>query len=205
MIGTREGTCIKFWSTGPVLKPFCHTNSLSSCTSTSYLRPPHTRRQKISLCVVVLMWIGPNFLSWRNSWHARSKNVLSDVWQWPIIYRDSWASTCNEKWDWQHKENNKRMSVPCMLGIGSIIKYNLWSHSEILASVWWAMIRTDLTPTKNQRLPNKKLTSVWWPLRPMQTNPTLLANNSQHCWAQQCCDLLRLFAWNHNNVGTCFV
>ena len=31
---------------------------------------------------------------------------------------------------------------------------------------------------------------------------TLLANNTQHCWAQQCCDLLHPFAWNHNNVGT---
>ena len=38
----------------------------------------------------------------------------------------------------------------------------------------------------------------------MQTDPTLLANNTQHCWAQQCCDLLRPFAWNHNNVGTCW-
>ena len=27
---------------------------------------------------------------------------------------------------------------------------------------------------------------------------------TQHCWAQQCCDLLRPFAWNHNNVGTCW-
>ena len=34
-------------------------------------------------------------------------------------------------------------------------------------------------------------------------DPILLANNTQHCWAQQCCDLLRPFAWNHNNVGTC--
>ena len=32
----------------------------------------------------------------------------------------------------------------------------------------------------------------------------LLANNTQHCWAQQYCDLLRPFAWNHNNVGTCW-
>ena len=40
---------------------------------------------------------------------------------------------------------------------------------------------------------------------PMQTDPRLLANNTQHCWAQQCCDLLRPFAWNHNNVGTCCV
>ena len=40
-------------------------------------------------------------------------------------------------------------------------------------------------------------------LRPMRTDPILLANNTQHCWAQQCCDLLRPFAWNHNNVGTC--
>ena len=39
----------------------------------------------------------------------------------------------------------------------------------------------------------------------MQTDPTLLANNTQHCWAQQCCDLLRPFAWNHDNVGTCCV
>ena len=39
-------------------------------------------------------------------------------------------------------------------------------------------------------------------LRPLQTDPTLLANNTQHCWAQQCCDLLRPFAWNHNSVGT---
>ena len=39
----------------------------------------------------------------------------------------------------------------------------------------------------------------------MQTDATLLANNTQHCWAQQCCDLLRPFAWNHNNVGTCCV
>ena len=37
-------------------------------------------------------------------------------------------------------------------------------------------------------------------LRPMQTDATLLAINSQHCWAQQCCDLLRPFAWNHNNI-----
>ena len=29
----------------------------------------------------------------------------------------------------------------------------------------------------------------------MQTDATLLANNTQHCWAQQCCDLLRPFAW----------
>ena len=29
----------------------------------------------------------------------------------------------------------------------------------------------------------------------MQTDATLLANNTQHCWAQQCCDLLRSFAW----------
>ena len=45
-------------------------------------------------------------------------------------------------------------------------------------------------------------------LKPMQTDPTLLANNTQHCWAQQCCDLLLPFAWNHNNVGiadTCCV
>ena len=28
---------------------------------------------------------------------------------------------------------------------------------------------------------------------------------TQHCWAQQCCDLLRPFAWNHSNVGTCCV
>ena len=42
-------------------------------------------------------------------------------------------------------------------------------------------------------------------LRPMQTDPILLANNTQHCWAQQCCDLLRLFSWNDNNVGTCCV
>ena len=43
-------------------------------------------------------------------------------------------------------------------------------------------------------------------LRPMQTDPTLLANNTQqpNCWAQQCCDLLRPFAWSHNNVGTCW-
>ena len=38
----------------------------------------------------------------------------------------------------------------------------------------------------------------------MQTGPTLLANNTQHCWAQQCCDLLHPFAWNHNNVGFCW-
>ena len=38
----------------------------------------------------------------------------------------------------------------------------------------------------------------------MQTDPTLLTSNTQHCWAQQCCDLLRPFAWNHNNVGTCW-
>ena len=37
------------------------------------------------------------------------------------------------------------------------------------------------------------------------TQCSLLANNTQHCWAQQCCDLLRPFAWNHNNVGTCCV
>ena len=40
--------------------------------------------------------------------------------------------------------------------------------------------------------------------RPLQTDPTLLANNTQHCWDQQCCDLLRPFSWNHNNVGTCW-
>ena len=39
----------------------------------------------------------------------------------------------------------------------------------------------------------------------MQTDPTLLPNNTQHFCAQQCCDLLRPFAWNHNNVGTCCV
>ena len=38
-----------------------------------------------------------------------------------------------------------------------------------------------------------------------QTDPTLLANNTQHCWAQQCCDLLHPFALNHNNVGTCCI
>ena len=38
--------------------------------------------------------------------------------------------------------------------------------------------------------------------RPMQTDAILLANNTQHFWAQLCCDLLRLFAWNHNIVGT---
>ena len=38
----------------------------------------------------------------------------------------------------------------------------------------------------------------------MQTDPTLLANNTQHCWAKQCCDLLRPFAWNYNSVGTCW-
>ena len=47
-----------------------------------------------------------------------------------------------------------------------------------------------------------------WPLpeslSPMQTDTTLLANNTQHCWTQQCCDLLRPFAWNHNNVDTCW-
>ena len=31
-------------------------------------------------------------------------------------------------------------------------------------------------------------------LSPMQTDATLLASNTQHCWAQQCCDLLRPFA-----------
>ena len=35
-------------------------------------------------------------------------------------------------------------------------------------------------------------------LRPMQTDTTLLADNTQHCWAQQSCHLLRPFAWNHN-------
>ena len=33
----------------------------------------------------------------------------------------------------------------------------------------------------------------------------IVGQNTQHCWAQQCCDLLRPFAWNHNNVGTCCV
>ena len=37
--------------------------------------------------------------------------------------------------------------------------------------------------------------SACHPLRLMQTDPTLLTNNTQHCWAQQCCDLLRPFAW----------
>ena len=32
-----------------------------------------------------------------------------------------------------------------------------------------------------------------------------ISNNTQNCWAKQCCDLLRPFAWNHNNVGTCCV
>ena len=39
----------------------------------------------------------------------------------------------------------------------------------------------------------------------MQTDATLLANNTQHCWAQQCCDLLRPFARIHNNIGSCCV
>ena len=44
----------------------------------------------------------------------------------------------------------------------------------------------------------------------MQTDPTLLANNTQHCCAQQCCDLLRPFALESQQlmlalVGTCCV
>ena len=40
---------------------------------------------------------------------------------------------------------------------------------------------------------------------PCKRTQHMLANNTQHCWAQQCCDLLRPFAWNHSNVGTCCV
>ena len=54
-------------------------------------RPPHTkhffvgkppifcRRRKIGCVWQFPMWIGTIFLSWRNIWHARSKNVLSDL------------------------------------------------------------------------------------------------------------------------------
>ena len=42
--------------------------------------------------------------------------------------------------------------------------------------------------------------SMKWFLRPMQTDATLLVNNTQHCWAQH----LHPFAWNHNNVSTCW-
>ena len=43
-----------------------------------------------------------------------------------------------------------------------------------------------------------------WVLRPMRTEATLLANNTQHCFAPQGCGLLRPFTWNHNNAGTCW-
>ena len=39
-------------------------------------------------------------------------------------------------------------------------------------------------------------------LSPIQTDPTLLAYNTQHYWAQKCCASLCPSAWNHNNVGT---
>ena len=42
-------------------------------------------------------------------------------------------------------------------------------------------------------------------LRPMQTDPTLLATTPNIVGPNNCCDLLRPFARNHNNVGTCCV
>ena len=67
--------------------------------------------------------------------------------------------------------------------------------------------RHNFESTLDENQHQNNCTRIWitgyWFLRPMQTDPTLLANNTQHCGAQQCCDLLRPFAWNHNNVRTC--
>ena len=71
----------------------------------------------------------------------------ASVWQWPIIYRDSFARQPMRS----EIESTRKTTTTTTNGRVSSVCWSVcWS------SVWWAMIRTDLGPTKNRRLPDKK-------------------------------------------------